>query len=38
KRYDAGNKLDYLRATVELALEREEFREPFTAYLKNLKL
>lgn len=36
KRYDAGNKLDYLRATVELALKREEFREPFTAYLKNL--
>ncbi|MCK5878146.1 MAG: UTP--glucose-1-phosphate uridylyltransferase, partial [Holophagae bacterium] len=36
KRYDAGNKLDYLRATVEMALEREEFREPFSAYLKNL--
>ncbi|NOZ13368.1 MAG: UTP--glucose-1-phosphate uridylyltransferase GalU [Acidobacteria bacterium] len=36
KRYDAGNKLDYLRATVELALERPEFREPFSAYLKNL--
>ncbi len=36
KRYDAGNKLDYLRATVELALKREEFREPFSTYLKNL--
>ncbi|PJB83190.1 MAG: UTP--glucose-1-phosphate uridylyltransferase [Acidobacteria bacterium CG_4_9_14_3_um_filter_49_7] len=36
KRYDAGNKLDYLRATVEFALKREEFREPFSAYLKNL--
>ncbi len=35
-RYDAGNKLDYLRATVELALKREEFREPFLAYLKGL--
>lgn len=36
KRYDAGNKLDYLRATVELALKREEFRDSFGTYLKNL--
>ena len=36
KRYDAGNKLDYLRATVEFALKREEFRDSFGTYLKNL--
>lgn len=35
-RYDAGNKLDYLRATVEIALRRKEFSEPFRAYLRSL--
>ena len=35
-RYDAGNKLDYLRATVELALEREDLGPPFRAYLTEL--
>ncbi len=37
-RYDAGNKLDFLRATVEIALRRSEFSEPFRAYLKSLDL
>ena len=35
-RYDIGNKLDYLRATVELALEREDLGPPFRAYLDEL--
>ena len=38
-RYDVGNKLDYLRATVELALARPdlgpEFRTWLTAYVKE---
>jgi UTP--glucose-1-phosphate uridylyltransferase len=37
-RYDAGNKLEYLMATVEFALKREDLGEPFRAYLKDLKL
>ncbi|HJR24507.1 MAG TPA: UTP--glucose-1-phosphate uridylyltransferase GalU [Acidimicrobiales bacterium] len=32
-RYDIGNKLDYLRATVELALDREDLGPPFRAWL-----
>ena len=35
-RYDIGNKLDYLRATVELALEREDLGPPFRAFLVEL--
>jgi UTP--glucose-1-phosphate uridylyltransferase len=34
-RYDAGNKLDYLRATVELAAEREDLGPAFRAFLKS---
>jgi UTP--glucose-1-phosphate uridylyltransferase len=37
-RYDAGNKLAYLIATVEFALRREDLGEEFRTYLKNLKL
>jgi UTP--glucose-1-phosphate uridylyltransferase len=37
-RYDAGNKLDYLRATVELALADPELGPKFADYLQNLKL
>ena len=33
-RFDVGNKLDYLRATVELALERDDLGPPFRAYLE----
>jgi UTP--glucose-1-phosphate uridylyltransferase len=33
-RYDTGNKLDYLRATVELAARREDLGPEFRAFLK----
>ena len=36
KYFDCGNKLEYLKATVEFALEREDLGEEFRAYLKNL--
>ena len=36
--YDAGDKLGFLKATVELALENPEFGEGFRAYLRGLKL
>lgn len=32
-RFDVGNKLDYLQATVELALEREDIGPPFRKFL-----
>lgn len=35
KRYDIGNKLDYLKATVEYALRRETLGEDFKKYLKE---
>lgn len=35
-RFDVGNKLDYLRATVELALERPELAEDFRAILFDI--
>lgn len=35
KRYDVGDKLGFLQATVEFALKREELREPFINYLEN---
>lgn len=35
-RFDVGNKLDYLKATVELALEREDVGEDFRRYLVDL--
>jgi len=36
--YDAGDKLGFLKATVELALQNPEFGEDFRSYLKTLKL
>jgi UTP--glucose-1-phosphate uridylyltransferase len=36
KRYDTGNKLDYLKANVEFALKREDLGPAFRAYLKDL--
>jgi UTP--glucose-1-phosphate uridylyltransferase len=36
KRYDCGNKLGYLQATVEFALKHNELKQPFLDYLKNL--
>ncbi len=38
KRYDAGNKLGFLEATVALALERPDLGKAFRRYLKSLKL
>ena len=35
-RYDIGNKLGYLMATVELALEREDIAPEFRAFLSDL--
>jgi UTP--glucose-1-phosphate uridylyltransferase len=36
--YDAGDKLGFLKATVEIALQNKELGEGFRAYLKSLKL
>ena len=38
KRYDAGDKLGFLQATVEVALSRNDLGEKFRSYLKTLKL
>ncbi len=38
KRYDAGDKLGFLEATVELALQRPDLGKAFRRYLKSLKL
>jgi UTP--glucose-1-phosphate uridylyltransferase len=38
KRYDAGDKLGFLKATVEFALSRHDLGEPFRQYLKSLSL
>lgn len=37
KRYDAGDKLGFLKATVEIGLKNDEFGEEFRDYLKTLK-
>jgi UTP--glucose-1-phosphate uridylyltransferase len=36
--YDAGDKLGFLKATVEIALKNPEFGEQFRGYLRDLKL
>ena len=38
KRYDAGDKLGFLKATVELALHHDKVGDDFRAYLKSLEL
>lgn len=38
KTYDAGDKLGFLKATVEMALMNPDLGKPFLAYLKSLKL
>ena len=38
KRYDAGDKLGFLKATVEFALQRHDLGGPFREYLKSLSL
>jgi UTP--glucose-1-phosphate uridylyltransferase len=37
-RYDAGDKLGFLKATVEFALRRKDLGDEFRQYLKSLKL
>ncbi len=37
-RYDAGDKLGFLKATVEFALRRHDLGGPFREYLKTLQL
>ncbi|MST62393.1 UTP--glucose-1-phosphate uridylyltransferase GalU [Peptostreptococcus anaerobius] len=36
KRYDLGDKLGFLKATVDFALKRDDLREPFLNYLENV--
>ncbi len=36
KRYDIGNKLDFLKTNVEFALRRKEFAKPFYEFLKQI--
>ena len=36
KRYDIGNKLEFLKSTVEFGLRRPEFRDAFAAYLREI--
>lgn len=38
RRHDTGDKLGFLQATVELALQREDLGGPFRAYLRGLRL
>ena len=35
--YDTGSKFGYLKANIDYALEREEFKENLEDYLKSLK-
>lgn len=37
RRYDVGDRLGFLEATVEFALKREELRKPFIEYLLSMK-
>jgi UTP--glucose-1-phosphate uridylyltransferase len=37
-RHDAGNKLGFLKATVEFALKRDDLGQPFRDYLRSLTL
>ncbi|MBN2349119.1 MAG: UTP--glucose-1-phosphate uridylyltransferase GalU [Bacteroidales bacterium] len=36
KRYDIGNKLDFIKTTIDFALKRKEFSKPISAYLRNI--
>ena len=38
KRYDVGDKLGFLEATVEYALRKPEIKDDFIQYLKGLNL
>ena len=36
KRYDVGSKIGFLKATVEFALDRDDLKDEFLAYLKQI--
>ena len=36
QRYDIGNRLDYLKTIVRMALERDDLKREFSSWLKNL--
>jgi UTP--glucose-1-phosphate uridylyltransferase len=36
KRYDIGNKMDYLKTIVEFGLKRKEFKDPFSEFLRMI--
>ena len=36
KRYDVGDKLGFLKATVEIALERDDLKDSFRSYLEGI--
>ena len=36
KRHDIGNKLDFIKSTIEFALKRPEFKDDVLEYIKNL--
>lgn len=36
RRYDVGDKMGYLEATIDFALKREELREPLMAYMETV--
>ena len=38
KRHDTGDKLGFLKATVEFALKRDDLGGPLREYLKSLNL
>ncbi|EZH66369.1 UTP--glucose-1-phosphate uridylyltransferase [Bacillaceae bacterium JMAK1] len=38
KRYDVGDKFGFLQATIDFALEREDYRDDLKDYLRSLKL
>jgi UTP--glucose-1-phosphate uridylyltransferase len=38
KRHDTGDKLGFLKATVEFALKRDDLGGPLKEYLRTLKL
>jgi len=38
KYYDTGNKVEYMKTVVELALEHKDINGEFRQFLKNLKL
>ena len=38
KRYDAGDKLGYIKAIIDFALEREDLKEDVRRYLQDLRI